>query len=41
MKAQEPESNAIYPAKRPHYLLHLGGELFERDAATGGFPWQK
>src|ERR1700720_268190 len=36
MKAQEPELNAIYPAKKRHYLLQLGDELFERDAAIGG-----
>jgi hypothetical protein len=27
MKAQEPELNAIYPAKRCHYVLRLGDEL--------------
>jgi AraC family transcriptional regulator len=35
MKAQEPELNAIYPAKKRHYLLQLGDELFGRDAAIG------
>ena len=27
MKAQEPELNAIYPAKKCHYALQLGDEL--------------
>ena len=51
MKAQEPQLNVFCPAKRPHYLLQLGDELFSAARAdhadeclvwrqSGGGRWE-